>query len=927
MNYNDLTKAELIHEILDLRNQLELSKSASTIPLIGNKSACNDSDNTEELWKRESRYRLLFENMEEGFALQEIITDEKEEPIDFRFLEVNAAYERHTGMKPSDCVGKTILQVMPGADSEQIKKYGKVALTGEPLLFEYFSKTFNRHFRVRVFSPQFKMFATIFEDISEFKTDQLKLVESESRFKNMFAGHDSIMLLIDSDTGRIIDANASASKFYGYSVAELCSMNIDSINKLLPGQIQNEYKHAADQQKNYFVFPHQLSNGEERLVEVHSSPIEYKGKKILFSIINDITERQQLEEQLKSKSLLLEAQINSTIEGIVVVDKDMKRVLVNPQIIDLFKVPQSIVENEDSSIMLNHIVGLTKNPDAFLGKVRYIYQHSNEISRDEIELKNGKVLDRYCAPVLGKNGENYGRIWSFRDITALKKAESEVASLAFRYQTLLHAASDGIHVLDLKGKLIETNDAFCVMLGYTREEMLQLNIADWDAQWEGTELMSKMEEQTRNPSIFETRHRRKDGTIIDVEIHTSGVLLGGMMYQYAAARDITLRKQTENELKIKNEELNKVNAEKDKFFSVIAHDLRGPLGGIMGITEMLANKTTNIPETDRYDLMVELSNSARNTFNLLEQLLEWSRMERGLTEFQPQTLDLKKTIIDSLNLVIETAKVKSIEIMVNIPPETMVFADQNMLQTIIRNLVSNSVKFTREGGEVTISGQQGKDGTTLISVKDTGIGMNREILENLFRTDGHAGRPGTKGEPSTGLGLLLCKDFIEKHGGKIVVESEEGKGSVFSFTIPNYDPEKEVGMRNELPNGNVLNYKLNGLKVLVVDDDELTIRVISAMIRDYCREILIGRTGREAIEISSKNPDMDLILMDIAMPEINGYEATRRIREFNPLVVIIAQTTFSLPEDRRKAIEAGCNDYISKPYKINELIRIIKKYV
>ena len=927
MKNDDLTKAELIQEFPDLRNQPELSKSESDNLLNEVNIEGKEAGGSMELWKREFSFRLLFENMEEGFALQEIITDEQGNPVDFRFLDVNAAYERHTGMKPAECIGKTILQVMPAADREQIKKYGKVALTGEPLLFEYFSRTFNRHFRVRAFSPQIKMFATIFEDITESKTDEQKLIESESRFKNLFAKHDSIMLLIDPDTGRIIDANASASKFYGYSVSELSSMKIDEINKLAPGQVQNEYKDAANQHKNYFVFPHQLANGEERLIECHSSPIEYEGKIILFSIINDITERKQLEEQLKSKSSLLEAQINSTIEGVAVVDKDMKRVLVNQQIIDMFQVPRDIVENNDSTVMLNHIVRLTSDPGTFLANVKHIYQHKNEISRDEIRLKSGKVLDRYSAPVLGKNGENYGRIWSFRDITALKNAESEIASLAFRYQSLLHAASDGIHVLDFNGNLVEANDAFCTMLGYSRDEMLKLNIADWDAQWEGAELMTRMEEQTCNPSIFETKHRRRDGTIIDVEIHTSGVVLDGKMYQYAAARDITRRKQTENELKIKNEELKKANAEKDKFFSVIAHDLRGPLGGIMGITELLANDSADLSDSQRYDLTVELSYSARNTFNLLEQLLEWSRMERGLTEFKPRKHVLKQMITDSLNIVAETARAKSIELFLEMPTELEVFADQNMFQTVLRNLASNAVKFTRQGGQVTISARPENDDLISVAVKDTGIGMTRQMVDNLFRIDVNTGRPGTIGEQSTGLGLLICKEFVEKHGGMIEVESEVDKGSVFRFSISGNIPGIiKDDASTELPS-EVENRNLNGLKVLVAEDDELTVRVISAMIKDLCKEIIIVRTGMDAVETTLNNPDIDLILMDIGMPHTDGYEAIRQIRKFNTKVIVIAQTTFSLPEDRRRAMEAGCNDYISKPYKVNELTRIIQKYV
>ena len=243
------------------------------------------------------------------------------------------------------------------------------------------------------------------------------------------------------------------------------------------------------------------------------------------------------------------------------------------------------------------------------------------------------------------------------------------------------------------------------------------------------------------------------------------------------------KKLLEEKNKIQFEQLQQLNAEKDKFFSIIAHDLRGPLGGFMGLTELMTDDSQVFTPDERKELSINLSHSARNIFNLLENLLEWSQMQRGNTAFKPQMLDLTEVVTECIKIAAESARNKAIEIVVDIPFNLSVFADTNMLQTVIRNLVSNAIKFTRQGGQVTISAGPGENNKVVVEVKDSGIGMNNETLSKLFRLDAVSSRPGTEGEHSTGLGLLLCKEFVEKHDGKIWVESEQGKGSIFYFTL------------------------------------------------------------------------------------------------------------------------------------------------
>jgi len=391
-------------------------------------------------------------------------------------------------------------------------------------------------------------------------------------------------------------------------------------------------------------------------------------------------------------------------------------------------------------------------------------------------------------------------------------------------------------------------------------------------------------------------------------------------------RDITEWKKAEAEIKRMNEELLISNAEKDKLFSIIAHDLRSPFNSFLGLTQIMAENLQDLTMEEIRKFTLTMRDSVSHLYRLLENLLQWARMQQGMILFNPEVIPLCSIIIDSLDIVAEPAQLKEIEITCTIPENLEVLADVNVVQTIIRNLASNAVKFTPRGGKVDISARMLPDRFIEISVADTGIGMNQEILDKLFRLDGKVNREGTEGEASTGLGLILCKEFIEKQGGKLWVESEEGKGSVFYFTLP-YAEESEE--RNLGQNGHVASESAtvpDNLKILIAEDDETSELLISIAVKMFGNEILLAKTGEEAVGISRNNPDIDLILMDVQLPELDGYEATRQIREFNKDVIIVALTGFGFTGEREKAIQAGCNDYFSKPVNKYKLKAVRQKY-
>jgi signal transduction histidine kinase len=416
--------------------------------------------------------------------------------------------------------------------------------------------------------------------------------------------------------------------------------------------------------------------------------------------------------------------------------------------------------------------------------------------------------------------------------------------------------------------------------------------------------------------------------------------------------DITERKQAEeklknslNELTVANKEIAFQNAEKEKrsaellitnkeleqlihlnndknlFISILAHDLRSPLGVLLGLSDLLTEniRQFNIDKIEK--LVNEINQSAQNTFTLLQDLLKWSRMQSGKIPFEPQNLSFTDICKDIIKMLSPNAVAKNITINYSVADEINVLADVDMLKAVFRNLVSNAIKFTNNNGEINISADQ-THSNVIFSVSDNGIGIEPESLIKLFDISKIHTTTGTAKEKGTGLGLILCKEFVEKHGGKIWVESEYGKGSIFYFNIPYNAESKEKNVVLTNSEGN----QIKNLKILIVDDNELLRIILYEIVKKFGKEFLYAKTGIEAVAACNDNPDIDLILMDYLMPEMDGYEATRQIRLFNKDVVIIVQTAYVLSNESEMAIESGSNDYISKPINKILLYEIIQKH-
>ena len=503
----------------------------------------------------------------------------------------------------------------------------------------------------------------------------------------------------------------------------------------------------------------------------------------------------------------------------------------------------------------------------------------------------------------------------------LMDAKKDLEIAVEKYTDLYDLAPSGYLTITREGQIVELNLSASRMLGKERRRLLQnmlgAYVTDDKRQIFYHFLNGIFDNQTE--LTCELTLNRKGN--LPMHIYLMGFISKNGLHAEINMIDITEHKLAEEKVNVANRELEQsiqLNADKDLFISILAHDLRNPFGVLLGYTELLIRNFNQLNEKEVKNIVHEINQTTHSTYNLLEDILKWSRLRMERIPFEPKLVSFTDICVDIVSSLSPVAEIKNITIGCNIADEIYVMADIDMLKAVFRNLVSNAIKFTRNKGKIMISAEQRNSGI-LFSVSDNGIGIEPESLVKLFDISQFFTTTGTANEKGTGLGLLLCKDFVEKHGGKIWVESEFGKGSVFYFEIPG-KPESKVNI--VASDSKEANHIFN-LKVLIAEDNAALRMILGAMLQNYSKEILYAETGVEAVTVFSNNPDIDLIMMDLNMPKLDGSEAIKLIRAISKNVVIIAETAKSLSEVTEETSGYGINDFFFKPYSrqfLNELI-------
>lgn len=420
-------------------------------------------------------------------------------------------------------------------------------------------------------------------------------------------------------------------------------------------------------------------------------------------------------------------------------------------------------------------------------------------------------------------------------------------------------------------------------------------------------------------------------------------------YTHELEKEIQQREQAEKELIVAKDQAEESDRLKSAFLANMSHEIRTPMNGILGFADLLKEPNLTGDQQQKYIGIIE--KSGVRMLNIIDQIVDISKIEAGL-----MTSDIKETNINEQIEYIYTffrpeAEAKGINLSYNntlTNNAATIHTDREKVYAILTNLVKNAIKYTKKGtielGYVLVdttkaiepiglsseTGQHGKEAEAIPSselqfyVKDTGIGIPKNRQEAIFERFIQADIEDRMAYQGAGLGLAITKAYVEMLDGKVWVESIEGEGSTFYFTLPyNTKSIKKVGEKSGFSSEPY--NEIRKLKILIAEDEEISQMLIDNYIKNFGKEILKARTGQEAVEISRANPDIDLILMDIRMPYMDGYEATKQIRTFNKDVIIIAQTAYGLTGDREKAIKSGCNDYIAKPIKRKSLQALIQK--
>ena len=523
--------------------------------------------------KMEEEYRTLFRTMLDGFAVHEIICDAQGQPVDYRFLVVNPAFERMTGLKAENIVGRTVLEVLPETERLWIETYGCVALTGEPAFFESYAKALDKYFEVSAFRSAPNRFVTVFADITGRKKAEKKLEESETLYRKLFEDHTAVKLMVNPDTGDIIDANKAAGNFYGWSREQLRQMKIQDINTLPPDEIKKEMEKARTRKKVYFEFRHRRADGSIRDVEVFSSKIAVQGKDVLHSIVHDITERRQAEKALRERDILFK-KLSFHVPGMIYQfmrkpDGTYCFPFVTDAIKNIFDCSPEDVRDDFSPI------AKTIFPDDLNKVINSIECSAEQMIKWECEYRvqlPGQPVRWMLGQSTPEKLADGSIIWhGFNaDITDKKAAEEALRASEEKYRFLTEAMTDIVWMANIDDlRTTYVSPSIENLLGFTPEERKRQSVDEQltpeSLSWALNALAEELTREKQgdvNPARTierELEFYHKDGSTRWMDVVISGIRneQGVLTGIHGVARDVTERKHAEENLRRTLESLRK----------------------------------------------------------------------------------------------------------------------------------------------------------------------------------------------------------------------------------------------------------------------------------------------------------------------------------------------------------------------------------
>ncbi|MBN1253116.1 MAG: PAS domain S-box protein [Bacteroidales bacterium] len=530
------------------------------------------------------------------------------------------------------------------------------------------------------------------------------------------------------------------------------------------------------------------------------------------------------------------------------------------------------------------------------------------------------------SPLKNEKGQIQSYLAIKEDITEKKKIESALAESEEKYKAAFKTSPDSVNINRISdGLYFEVNEGFTRLTGYSEEDVKNKTSYEINIWYNNNERKKLIEALKKSGFInnLEAKFRRKDGTLTTALMSARVISINNEKYILSVTKDIQKLKDYEKELIVAKEKAELSDKLKTAFLANMSHEIRTPMNGILGFSGLLSRE--GLSEEKRVQYTDIIQSNSEQLLTIIDDILDISKIEAGQIDLYESEFDLNKLIKALYNLFLPQVKQKGISFIKNIAESDIVIkADETKLKQIITNLLNNAIKFTHKGFiEI---GFKAKDYFIEFYVKDTGIGISKDQQSVIFERFRQLDLTSSRRYGGTGLGLSITKAFVKKMGGEIWLDSEIEKGSTFYFSIP--IPEYFQIQENVVEKFTYEeNDKIIGNKtILIAEDEEDNFLYLNELLENSNTTIIHVSDGKEAVE-RFKNDHIDLVLMDIKMPVMDGYEATKIIKKINPKIPIIAQTALALVGDSSKAIQAGCDDYITKPIDENKLLEILKKYL
>ncbi|RJR32720.1 MAG: PAS domain S-box protein [Deltaproteobacteria bacterium] len=740
------------------------------------------------------------------------------------------------------------------------------------------------------------------------------LRENEEKYRGLIETTNTGYVIVDT-TGKVLDANPEYVRLTGHG----------DLGEIL-GRSVLEWTAEQDREQNAAAVKRCLQEGFVKNLELYyagrdgrSIPVEINATAIttsggvkFLSLVRDISDRKQTEAKLRDNEQFLVDIFNSIQDGLSILDPNLNIIRVNPAM-EKFGYVQPMVGRKCYEVYHGQ-----SSPCKVCPTQQTLL--TGKACRETVKgppSNPEQVMEVFTFPLEDRvTGEIKAVIEYVRDVTEPRRAELALAEEASRRRLLFEQSRDGIVILDQNGKVYEANPMFAEMLGYSLKEVHQLHVWDWDAQWTREQLLAIIHDTDRAAACFETVHRRKDGTVFDVEISANKVLQAGHNLRFCVCRDISQRKQAEEE-RLRLSKLESLAT----LAGGIAHDFNNILTAIMGNISLA---TLDLGNGDRSrERLAGADRACLQAQTLARQLLTFAR--GGAPVKKP--VSVGKIVTESASFSLRGSQVRC---EFSFPQDLWTLeADPGQLNQVFQNLIINAIQAMPMGGIINIRGENltVDSGSELllnrgryvkVSVQDQGVGVPPDHLPKIF--DPYF----TTKQTGSGLGLATAYSIVKNHQGLISVDSKLGAGAVFNVYLPASD-KKLTSAREE--NRDLL---LGKGKILVMDDEEIVIQVLEQMLGLLGYQGKFSKTGNEALELFLKAQEsgeaFDAVILDLTVPGgMGGKEVMEKLRQIDPRIKAIVSSGYSDAPIMAEFEKYGFSGIIAKPYKVSELGKVLHK--